>query len=188
MKDAATSCTISPRTKKIHAESSFDYLVVAMKIIAIYAYPTGAMGHFYRENPLKLAPQLPQRANQALQGGEQCAHGRRAYSRMLQRRVRQPSLSRKPRQRATNTPARVNRRTCARCSPPRLPSQPVCSFSLSTLPSLIRGGIHCMPVTPSNRQTKAKPLTLRPLNQKPHAPHAIPLVRIQPEREDDARG
>jgi hypothetical protein len=41
---------------------------------------------------------------------------------MLQRRVRQLSLSREPGLRVTSTSARVNRRTCARCSPPRPPS------------------------------------------------------------------
>jgi hypothetical protein len=44
---------------------------------------------------------------------------------MLQRRVRQLSLSREPGLRATNTSARVTRRTCARCSPPRPPSSHV---------------------------------------------------------------
>ena len=33
-----------------------------------------------------------------------------------------------------------------------------------------------------------KALNLRPLNQKPHAPYPIPLICIQPKREDDARG
>ena len=32
------------------------------------------------------------------------------------------------------------------------------------------------------------PLSLRPLNQKPHAPHTIPLIRIQPKRQNDALG
>ena len=41
---------------------------------------------------------------------------------MLQRWACQPSRSRQPRQRATKTSARVNRRPCARCSPPRPPT------------------------------------------------------------------
>ena len=70
----------------------------------------------------------PKHANQDRQGGEQWVHGRRAYSRMLQRRVRQPSQSRNPRWHATNTSARMNRRTCARCSLPCPPRQRVGSW------------------------------------------------------------
>ena len=33
-----------------------------------------------------------------------------------------------------------------------------------------------------------KALNLCPLNQKPNAPHTIPLICIQPKRENDALG
>jgi hypothetical protein len=36
--------------------------------------------------------------------------------------------------------------------------------------------------------SKANALYLRPLNQKPNPPHAIPLIRIQPKRDDEAGG
>jgi hypothetical protein len=40
----------------------------------------------------------------------------------------------------------------------------------------------------ANQVCITKPLNLRPLNQKPYPSHAIPFIRIQPKRKDDAGG
>ena len=90
--DAAVS-TISQRPKKIYPVDSHEHSTRTTKIVATYAYSTKFTGHFYCKNPLKAAPQRPNAQTKPSKGGERRVHRRRAYSRMLQRRVRQPSWS-----------------------------------------------------------------------------------------------
>ena len=109
----------SPCGNCFYPESYAKIVVTTTQFIADHAYPARATDQLYGGIPGKMAQHHPSTPTKPRQGGEPCAYGRRAYSRMLQRGVCQPSSSHKPRRRATNTSARVNRRTCARCSPPR---------------------------------------------------------------------
>ena len=152
----------------------------------------GLQANFNGKNPLKVAPTRPQRANQAPPRRRVvCTRAQGLFAHATTRGepaivVTQTKLTRyknicasEPENVCTLLAASLIKRACLHLVPP--PGSP-------RLQS-IRAALPARPLLAKLAdEREAKPLNLRPLNQKPNPPHTIPLIRIQPERQNDARG